>query len=132
MRKFVNTVLIVPLALLLLAFALANRRLVMVSFNPFDPSDAALALTLPLFIIIIGAVMTGVLAGGLAVWFGQHRYRKAARHFEAAAQRSEAEAAQARNELAELRRNIVFSGTPAAAPPALPPAMTQDKQRATL
>ncbi|BEV45560.1 LapA family protein [Afipia carboxidovorans] len=121
MRKFVNTVVIVPLALLLLAFALANRRLVMVSFNPFDPSDASLALTLPLFIVIIGAVMTGVLAGGLAVWFGQHRYRKAARRYED-------EAAQARNELAELRR-VAFSAAPSpAAPPALPPlAVTQDR-----
>lgn len=124
MRKIVNTVVIVPLALVLLAFALANRRFVTLSFNPFDPSDPALALTLPLFVVIIASVMLGVLAGGLAVWFGQRRHRKAVR-------RLEAEAAQTRAELAELRRNAAF---PAPAPqPGVPPlAIAQDKQHATL
>lgn len=124
MRKIVNTVVIVPLALVLLAFALANRRFVTLSFNPFDSSDSALALTLPLFVVIIASAMLGVLAGGLAVWFGQRRHRKAAR-------RLEAEAAQARAELAELRRNLAF---PAPSPqPGVPPlAIAQDKQHATL
>lgn len=124
MRKIVNTVVIVPLALVLLAFALANRRFVTVSFNPFDSGDSTLALTLPLFVVIIAAGMLGVLAGGLAVWFGQRRHRKAAR-------RLEAEAAQARSELAELRRNPAF---PTSAPRSgVPPlAIAQDKQHATL
>jgi uncharacterized integral membrane protein len=124
MRKIVNTVVIVPLALVLLAFALANRRFVTLSFNPFDPSDPALALTLPLFVVIIASVMLGVLAGGLAVWFGQRRHRKAVR-------RLEAEAAQTRAELADLRRNAAF---PAPSPrPGVPPlAIAQDKQHATL
>ncbi|GAA3843921.1 LapA family protein [[Pseudomonas] carboxydohydrogena] len=124
MRKIVNTVLIVPLALVLLAFALANRRFVTVSFNPFDSGDPSFALALPLFIVIVAAAMLGVLAGGLAVWFGQRRHRKAAR-------RLEAEAAQARAELAELRRNPAF---PAPSPrPGVPPlAIAQDKQHATL
>jgi uncharacterized integral membrane protein len=124
MRKIVNTVVIVPLALVLLAFALANRRFVTVSFNPFDPNDASLALTLPLFIVIIASAMLGVLAGGIATWIGQRRHRKAAR-------RLEAEAAQARAELAEQRRSTAF---PVPAPrPAVPPlAIAQDKQHATL
>jgi uncharacterized integral membrane protein len=124
MRKFVNTVVVVPLALVLLVFALANRRFVMVSFNPFDPNDASLALTLPLFIVIIAAAMLGVLVGGLAVWFGQRRHRKAAR-------RLEAEATQARSELTELRRNAAFSA-PAPRPGVPPLAIAQDKQHATL
>jgi uncharacterized integral membrane protein len=124
MRKFVNTVVIVPLALVLLAFALANRRFVTVSFNPFDPNDASLALTLPLFIVIIASAMLGVVAGGIAAWIGQRRHRKAAR-------RLEAEAAQARAELAEQRRNAAF---PAPVPRStVPPlAIAQDKQHATL
>ena len=124
MRKIVNTVVIVPLALVLLAFALANRRFVTVSFNPFDPDDAVLALTLPLFIVIIASAMLGVLAGGLAVWFGQRRHRKAARRYEA-------EATQARNELAELWRNVALSA-PARQPGVAPLAIAQDKQHATL
>jgi uncharacterized integral membrane protein len=124
MRKIVNTVVIVPLALVLLAFALANRRFVTLSFNPFDSSDPGLALTLPLFVVIIASTMLGVLAGGLAVWFGQRRHRKAAR-------RLEAEAAQARSELAELRRNLAFPA-PSPRPGTSPLAIAQDKQHATL
>ncbi|HEY0234878.1 MAG TPA: lipopolysaccharide assembly protein LapA domain-containing protein [Afipia sp.] len=86
MGKFLKTLVIVPIALILLAFAVANRQLVAVSFNPFDSSDVSLALTLPLFIVIIAAAVLGVIAGGIAVWFGQRRWRRAARRFEAEAQ----------------------------------------------
>ena len=99
MGKFLKTLVIVPLALILLAFAVANRQLVMVSFNPFESSDAALALTLPLFIVIIVAAVLGVIAGGIAVWFGQRRWRRAARRLEADAQ-------AARKKLAEWNAHV--------------------------
>src|SRR3569623_2097543 len=112
MRKFVNTVVIVPLALVMLAYALANRRFVTVSFNPFDPNDASLALTLPLYIVIIASAKQGEEAGGFASWSGQRRLRKAAG-------RVVAEAAQAGAELAEQRRIAAFR---APAPrPTVPP-----------
>lgn len=96
MRKIVNVLVIVPLALVLLAFAVANRQFVTVSFNPFDASDAALALMLPLFVVIFVAAALGVIAGSLATWFGQRRWRRAARQ-------NEAEAREARQQLLELR-----------------------------
>lgn len=99
MGKFLKTLVIVPLALVLLAFAVANRHLVAVSFNPFDSSDASLALTLPLFIVIIAAAVLGVIAGGIAVWFGQRRWRRAARRYEA-------EASEARQKLAEWNAHV--------------------------
>lgn len=135
MGKFLKTLVIVPLALILLAFAVANRQLVMVSFNPFDTSDIALALTLPLFIVIIAAAVLGVIAGGIAVWFGQRRWRRAAR-------RHEAEAQEARRKLAEWNAYVPLAPAgdrqmPVAAPPGgpyqgAPLAIGQDKGGAAL
>lgn len=128
-RKILNAIVIVPLALVLLAFAVANRRLVEVSFNPFDAADATLALTLPLFIVIIASAILGVIAGSCVTWFGQRHWRRAAR-------RREAEVADARLELADLRLKLappIVPGRPGArqAVPAYP-AIGQDKQGAAL
>lgn len=131
MVKILKTLVIVPLALALLAFAVANRQLVMVSFDPLDSSDASLALTLPLFIVIIAAAILGVIAGGIATWFGQRRWRRAAR-------RLEAEVRDVRQKLAEWNVHVPIAPTgrerlPPAAPapvgsgPASPLAIGQDK-----
>ena len=40
LRRIVGWVVLVPLCLVLVVFALANRQLVVVNFNPFVPSEA--------------------------------------------------------------------------------------------
>jgi hypothetical protein len=74
-----------------------------VSFNPYDPSDPALSTTGPLFVLIVAVAILGVLTGGMATWFGQRHWRRAAR-------RHEADARQARAQLNDLR-----AGAPAPA-----------------
>ncbi|MGB6252852.1 MAG: lipopolysaccharide assembly protein LapA domain-containing protein, partial [Bradyrhizobium sp.] len=82
MRKFFNAVVLIPLGVIFVIFAVANRHLVTVSFDPFNSRDPALSLTLPLFVVIIAVAILGVVAGGLATWFGQRRWRRAARQHE--------------------------------------------------
>jgi uncharacterized integral membrane protein len=78
MRGFAKAVVLVPLALLAVAFAVGNRANVPVSFDPFsDTTDNAIPV--PLFVVVFAALILGVLAGGIATWLGQGRYRKAAR-----------------------------------------------------
>jgi len=130
MRKIINAIVIIPFALLLLAFAVANRRFVTVSFNPLDSSDLSMALTLPLFIVIIASAITGVIVGSCVTWFGQRHWRRAAR-------RHEAEVAAARLQLADLRLRLappIAPLRPAAGSAVQPshPAIGQDKQSATL
>ena len=96
MRKFLSTLVLVLLGLIFIVFAVANRHLVTVSFDPFNSSNPSLGVTLPLFVVIIAVAIVGVLAGGSATWFRQRRWRRAARQFEA-------DARQARAQLAELR-----------------------------
>ena len=96
MRKFITALIVIPLALIFTVFAVANRHFVTVSFDPFNTVDPALAVSLPLFALIIGMAILGVMAGGLATWFGQHHWRRAARQHAA-------DARGARAELASLR-----------------------------
>ena len=96
MRKFLSTLVLVLLGLILIVFAVANRHLVTVSFDPFGSGDSAFNLRPePLFVIIIAAMIVGVVAGGSATWFRQRHWRRAARQHEA-------DARQARAQLAEL------------------------------
>ena len=51
-RKIVSTLIVVPLAVVIIAFAVANRQSVTVSFDPFSSTSPAYAATLPLFVLI--------------------------------------------------------------------------------
>ena len=83
MRKFLNAVILIPLGLIFIVFAVANRHLVTVSFDPFNSSDPSLGFTLPLFVVIVAVAMLGVVAGGAATWLRQRHWRRAARQHEA-------------------------------------------------
>jgi uncharacterized integral membrane protein len=96
MRKFFTGLVLIPLGLIFIIFAVANRHLVTVSFDPFNSRDPSVAVTLPLFVVIIAVAIAGVVAGGCATWFRQRHWRRAARQHEA-------DARQARAQLAELR-----------------------------
>jgi uncharacterized integral membrane protein len=96
MRKFLTAVVLIPLGLIFIVFAVANRHLVTVSFDPFNSTDPSVAVRLPLFVVIIGVAILGVVAGGSATWFRQRHWRRAAR-------RHEADALAAKAQLADLR-----------------------------
>ena len=95
LRKMVHWLILVPLGLFLLVFAVANRHLVTVSFDPFNSSDPALGVTLPLFVVLILTTIVGVICGSAAVWLAQRRWRRAARQSQA----------ENRDLQAELQRN---------------------------
>lgn len=131
LRKIVNALVILPLAIILVVFAVANRHLVTLSFDPFDSSDPSMSVTLPLFVVIIAVAILGVIAGGVATWFSQRRWRKAARLHEA-------EARHARAQLADFReRAQAASGASGRQVPVLGyspqyGAIGRDKHSATL
>jgi uncharacterized integral membrane protein len=126
MRKFLNAVVLIPLAVIFVVFAVANRHMVTVSFDPFNSRDPALSFDAPLFAVIIMVAVLGVVAGGCVTWFGQRRWRRAARLHEA-------EARQMRSQLADLRASAMPSRqdfSPLAAPPQ--GGYRRDKQGAKL
>ena len=108
-RRLVSIFVVLPLGILLVAFAVANRHAVTVSLDPLAPANPSLSATLPLFLMVLAVLTTGVIAGGIATWFGQGKWRKAARRLETEAKTLRAECASLRTELAAREQ------------PALPP-----------
>jgi uncharacterized membrane protein YciS (DUF1049 family) len=82
MRRLLAWILLLPLSIVVILFAVANRPDVTVSFDPFSREPGALSLTLPLFAVIFIAVIVGVLIGGITVSLGKLRWRIAARRAE--------------------------------------------------
>lgn len=99
MISFLKWLILVPLALVAVAFAVANRQGVTVSFDPFSSDMPAFALSGPLFIVIILTVVVGVLLGGIAAWLGQGRYRRQARVTKREADELRAEVSRLKMEL---------------------------------
>jgi uncharacterized integral membrane protein len=97
MRKFLTGLVLIPLGVIFVVFAVANRHFVTVSFDPFNSSDPSVAFTLPLFVVIIAVAILGVVAGGLATWFRQRHWRRAARQHEADARAARAQLADWRS-----------------------------------
>ena len=75
LRRLVAAVILVPLAIIIIAFAVANRQTVTVSFDPFSPHEPVASVALPLFVLIILALIIGVIIGGVASWLGQGKWR---------------------------------------------------------
>jgi uncharacterized integral membrane protein len=105
-RRIVTTIIVVPLAVVLIAFAVANRQMVTVSFDPFSVTEPAAVLTLPLFALIILLLIVGVAIGGAAAWLRQSRWRSAARRLE--------------REVADLRAKVDALGSPTGEPTIVP------------
>jgi len=78
-RRFVTTLVLVPLAIVLIAFAVANRQIVVVSLDPFDQANPALSVSLPLFWLVLIVIIAAVIVGGIAAWLRQAKWRRAAR-----------------------------------------------------
>lgn len=78
-NRIVLIVVVVPVAIVLIALAVANRAPAMFTLDPFNPGNPALTLQLPLFVMLFLALGAGLLMGSFATWWNQGRYRKEAR-----------------------------------------------------
>jgi uncharacterized integral membrane protein len=78
-RNSIAALILVPLAVVIIALAVANRQSVTVSLDPFSAEHPAATVTLPLFGLIIVLLIVGVLIGGIAAWLRQARWRRTAR-----------------------------------------------------
>ena len=111
MRRIVSVLLGVPAFILLAAFALANRGWVRVSFDPLAPEAPLFSVTVPLWTVFFAGIFVGLVAGGVATWLKQGKWRKRARQ-------GIYELEEERQRAARLERKL----KEAAAPPALPGA----------
>ncbi|MFG1465459.1 lipopolysaccharide assembly protein LapA domain-containing protein [Xanthobacter sp. DSM 24535] len=78
-RRFLSLLIGLPVCIAVVALAVANRKMVTVSLDPFNPDSATLAVTLPLFALIFATLILGVVIGGGVTWLSQGRFRREAR-----------------------------------------------------
>jgi uncharacterized integral membrane protein len=104
-RRIVSAVIIIPLLAIIVAFAVANRQPVTLSFDPFSTTAPAYVTTLPLFIVVFVVLIIGVLIGGTATWFGQRHRRRAQR-------RLDNEVRQLHGEMDAMRRQFAADRAP--------------------
>jgi len=87
--KLLSWLITLPLALVTVFLAIANRHRVSLNLDPFNQENPALALEMPLIFVILASIFLGLIVGAGAVWVSQGRHRKTAR--------------QGKSELAALR-----------------------------
>jgi uncharacterized integral membrane protein len=112
-RKIVSAVILIPLLVIFVAFAVANRQSVTVSFDPFSSTAPAYAATLPLYAIIFVVIIVGVLVGGVASWISQRYWRRATK-------RLDAEVRTLHEEMDTMRRQLADTAPPQASPAVQP------------
>ena len=106
MAAFFKWLLLLPLAALAVVLAIANRQDTDVVLDPAGLFPD-LRLTAPLFAVVFAAVALGVVLGGVGVWLGQGRARRAARLARAQASRLAAENERLRAQKSSL---VALSG----------------------
>ncbi|WP_275787963.1 DUF1049 domain-containing protein [Pararhizobium gei] len=79
MKKLVKILVLVPVSIVLIVLSVANRQIVTLALNPFDPADSVLSASAPFFVFLFLAVIAGMIIGSFATWFSQAKYRKRAR-----------------------------------------------------
>lgn len=79
LNRFLTVVIVIPLAIVLIALAVANRGQVAFTIDPFNPGNPGLTASLPLFMLLFAALALGIVIGSLVTWWRHGRYRKAAR-----------------------------------------------------
>ena len=118
LRKIVAALILVTLGGVLIAFAVANRQAVTVSFDPFNATQPAASAALPLFALVIVLLIVGVVIGGSASWLRHGRWRRAARRLE--------------RDLTRLREELEAHNRAAAAAPVNIPRAVEPPERLKL
>lgn len=114
MIRFLKALVLLPIAVLIVLLAVANRNWVTLSLDPFSQDAPEFAMQLPLFAVIFAAVMVGVVIGGTATWLAQGRNRRERRQYRR-------EASQLRGEAERLRSQSQSSSRSVALPPSQSP-----------
>lgn len=82
LKRIVSWLVLLPLALLLVIFAMANRQSVVINFDPLSQTAPLVPpLSLPMFVVIYALLLVGIVLGGIAVWATQGKHRKAKRAY---------------------------------------------------
>jgi uncharacterized integral membrane protein len=71
LQRFLRWVIGLPIALFVIAFAIANRQSVTLSLDPLTPADPFASISLPLWLLFFVGIVAGVVIGWIGSWFAQ-------------------------------------------------------------
>jgi uncharacterized integral membrane protein len=100
LRRILRWVVGLPIAIIVVAFAVANRQWITVSLDPFSKDAPFASIDIPLWSLFFCGVFFGLIAGWIACWVAQGKWRKTARQ-------TRRELAQTQAETSQLRREII-------------------------
>jgi hypothetical protein len=78
-KGFLSWIVGVPIAVVGIGFAVANRQWVTISFDPINRVHPFATVDMPLWALFFCGVFAGVFAGWYVAWRGNAKYRRAAR-----------------------------------------------------
>ena len=106
MKRLTTLLIILPIGIIVVALAVANRQAVSLSMPPYINDEPFVSLTLPLFAVIFISLLVGMVIGSCATWFKQGRFRKAARERKVEASKNAVEAEKQKTRAEELEKQV--------------------------
>jgi uncharacterized integral membrane protein len=79
LKRIFNWLVGVPIAVVAIVFAIANRQWITISFDPLNRTHPFATVDMPLWALFFCGVFVGIFAGWLVAWIAQGKWRKAAR-----------------------------------------------------
>lgn len=119
-KRLTTLLLVLPIGVVVVALAVANRQPVTLAMPPYINDEPFLSGTLPLFAIIFISLLVGMVIGSCATWFKQGRFRKAAKEKRKEATQNAAEAQKHKDRAEELELQVGNSVVAIAARNGLP------------
>ena len=110
MLALLKAIVILPVALIVVLLAIANRAPVVFSLDPFERGAPEFAFSVPLYALLLGALALGVLIGGTGSWLAAGRQRRKGRA-------SRREVSRLQQETDRLRTNLAATRATALPPP---------------
>ena len=108
--KHFSWILTVPLTVLVVVFAVANR-----SFVPLDLWPFAIEVQIPIFLLVLGSMLSGFLIGAMVMWLSLGKQRRQSR----AAKGQIAKLERQTQELEQARGRAEARGSAPTGPPAV-------------
>ena len=79
MKRIASLLILVPVGIVVMALAVANRQAVEVAIPPHIGEAPLLSFSMPLFALLFATLFVGMLMGSFATWVTQGKHRKEAR-----------------------------------------------------
>jgi uncharacterized integral membrane protein len=91
LRRFLRWLIGAPVFILVMVFAVANRKWVFLSLDPLNETAPALALEMPIWMVLFVGIFIGIIVGWFYCWRAQGKWRRLAKERQAEIARLQSE-----------------------------------------